>query len=514
MANKKISDKAKEGLQPFLNSYTQMLLDGLVEDEIIHKIKNPKNDQETAYELVKGVREKVSIDELPQQDNKLIKSFLEFREVVINVYYNLKYEHSDDVRKVPLSTLIEKFESMGVLSMSDSSKSRLKDILDKGERLLDDQEIEKDAITLFKEHNLNFSSYINRLLEFYAREKARQFFNAFAFDSEVILESMERRRAIDLVGKNESGPDLIFEMKYRKRTLSTLKETLFQGYEYLTRYDNESGKSNYLILLTFTEEDASTFEKAHYRFKQNIEELFPEYVKRIFFIPVSTKYLHLIEDEFKKLDIQLWDSRVDTLKFSDKPKTITTKDEVTIDANFLRQPQGSFATWVKLNPVQEYYSKPMNFEYIVAHASYNYKAMNGQYQNVFSVSLAPNHTNNTGKNPTELNWRVWIANADRKSSYLNGRPLSNEKEQWYHLLVRWNHSLPRMEFLIDGKLAEGNSEYRNFWPNEILDRAFLGTWGNKANIHYIKLPLYRLISSSQFLNDAWVKAEIKNKPND
>ena len=514
MANRKISDKLKEELQPFLNSYTEMLIDGLVESNIIRKIKNPENNGVKAYELIRDIKDKISLSELPKQDNKLVTDFLLFRETMFNVYFYLGYDNSTNARQLPLSKLIEKFKSEGVLSLSKLDDSRLIDIFDKGELLLDDQEIEKDAITIFKKHNINFNSYINGLLEFYTYKKASQFFVDFKFDKELSIGNMSSRRKVDLAGKSDNGMDLIFEIKYRKRTLSTLKEMLFQGYEYLTHYDNDTGKSNFLILVAFTDEDANTFDKVHYRFKQNLEELFPDYVKRIFFVPVSTKHLHLIEDGFKKLSIQVQGSKIDTLMFSDNPKTITANDETLVDANFLRSPQGSFATWVKLKPVQEYYNKLMNSEYIISHATDNYKHIKMRYQNVFAIALAPNQTNNTHKNPTQILWRTWITNADRESSFLSGPPLSNEKEQWYHLLVRWNHSLPRIEFLIDGKLVEGNSEYRKFWPERetILDKAFIGGWGGRQNIHYLNLPQYRLITSSKFLSNEWVKAELKNNP--
>jgi hypothetical protein len=513
MANKKISDKTKEELKPVLVSYTKMLLTGLVEEKVIHEINSPKNNQEITYELVKDLQKKVRTDELALQDNKLMLGFVEFREVMLNVYTNLNSGHSEEAQQVTLSKAIEYYEKLGLFQSSISNTTQLKNLIIQVEGLLNDSRSEKEAIKLFKEHNLNFSLQINRLLEFYAQNKASQFFKDFTFDNDIVSANKSRSRMFDIVGQNESGPDLIFEVKYRKRTLTSIKEMLFQGYEYLTKYDNESGKKNYLILINFTNEDVSSFEKIRNRFYQNLKELFPNFVNKIFFILISTKQLNLIDNGFSKLDIQMWDAQIDTLKFSDKPKIITNKEEVTIDSKFLQQTQGSFATWIKLRPIQDYYTRQMNFEYVISHASYNYKELNGQYQNVFALALAPNTTNISGNNPTSLTWRVWIANAERMNLFLYGEPLTNAEEKWYHLLVRWNHILSRIEFLIDGKVVEVNTDYKSYWPNEIMDTVFIGTWGNRENMHYIKLPLYRLVSSSQFLSNTWVEAELKNKPN-
>ncbi len=504
----------KEGLQPFLNSYTKLLLEGLVEDNIIRKIKNPLNNEAEAYELVRGIKDTINLNELPKQDNKLVSDFLAFREMLINIYYSMDYKNSSEARQLPLSIIIEKFESEGVLSLSKLTDSPLKDIFDKAERLLDDQEIEKDAIGIFKKNNLNFSLFTNRLLEFYAYKKSSTFFTDFKFDQEVVIDGASSRRQLDIVGNNSDGADLLFEIKYRKRILSTLKEMLFQGYEQLTKYENKTNKSNYLILLVFTDEYNNTFDKEHYRFKQNLEELFPDYTDKIFFVPVSTKYLHLIDEGFKDLKPKLQKLQIDTLLFSETPKLITSNNEVLVDASFLKSPKGSFATWVKLKPVQEYLNKLMNSEYVISHATDNYNSLKKGYQNVFAVALAPNQTNNTNKKPTQVFWRTWISNVNRESSFLTGPSLTNEEDQWYHLMVRWNHSLPRIEFLIDGKLIEGNSEYRKYWPERetILQKAFIGGWGGRQNIHFLNLPQYRLITSSEYLSDDWVKIEMKNKP--
>ena len=179
MENKKVSDKVKEKLQPFLGNYTEMLLKGLEEDGIIRKIKNPKYNEEKAYELVREVKEKISIDELPQQDNKLIKDFLAFKDIIIEVYRNLKYENHNNIKEIPLSKMIKKFEDLNVFSMQINTESRLIDLINNAETLLNEQEIEEDAIRLLSGYN--FNTYINTLLEFYIQEKARLFFKNINF---------------------------------------------------------------------------------------------------------------------------------------------------------------------------------------------------------------------------------------------------------------------------------------------------------------------------------------------
>ena len=512
MKNKRISDQTKKELQPFLRNYLQLLIDGLVEDRIIRQVENPLSLEEKRFELTREVKDKVSGNNLVQEDSKIINSLLAFKRIVNDICQNLNYKDINDIANTPLITLLKIIEDAAGFSLSYTKQLRLRNLTDIGEKLLENNESDDKTLEIFKELRINFNADINRLFEFYTLEKARLFLNDFDFEKEVNLGSSERIKFIDFVGRNENRRDLIFEVKYRKHLLSSVKEMLFQGYEYLNRYDKISGKSNLLIMVTYTEEDFNTFEKANNNFYQNLAGLFPEYASRIIFIPISTKRLQLIDEQFKKLNRDLLELQTNIAMFSDNPWTIPGVDNVVINTNFLTTPIGSFAIWVKLKPVKYYYEKLMNYQYILAHATGDYKSLNGQYQNVFSLSLAPDQTNITGKNPTQLRWRVWISNSRREHFLLNSQLLSNEIEQWYHILIRWNHNRKILEFLIDGQLVDSSEKYLNFWPSEIMNVATLGSWGNKTKIHDLNLPVYRLFSSSEFLNNAWLDSELHNNP--
>jgi len=306
MESKKISEIAKEGLKGFLEDYNDMLFDGLLKDGIIESRSN-NNSGDKIYQLVQTVQDKIVPESAPinNKDNNLIKSYLEFRELLINVYQNLDLPNSQVARNIPFVELVTYFESLEVLSIFLDTSDRLKTIFNFGEQLINDEEIRDDAIKLFTEYNFNFRSYTNRLLGFYLLQRAQKYFRNFSFHRDHKIEDeVQNRISIDLAGNNSNPiePDLLFESKYRVKAMSTLKENLFQAYETLMRYNSISNKENYQILVIFTQEDGD-FEKFHYKFNQNLEALFPEQSWNIFFVVVSIFRLHLIDSEFKRINI-------------------------------------------------------------------------------------------------------------------------------------------------------------------------------------------------------------------
>ncbi|PKP21779.1 MAG: hypothetical protein CVU05_05985 [Bacteroidetes bacterium HGW-Bacteroidetes-21] len=253
-------------------------------------------------------------------------------------------------------------------------------------------------------------------------------------------------------------------------------------------------------------------EKSKYVFNQKVEELFPNQNTNIIFAPISVKRLNLIDDEFRNIETLLLEQQIETIKFKEKPYKVSINEELQIDASFLSSKQGSFSTWVKLKSVNEYYKNMMNFEYLISHATNNYLPKNNKYQNVFSIALVPNVSNKSGKLPTEIRWVFWISNDKWESSFIKGPVLSNNEEMWYHILIRWDHDKPQVDFLIDGQIIDSRKDYFSFWPTNFLKSAFIGTWGNRQPIHYIKRPLFRFFTSSIYLNNEWVEIELKNKP--
>jgi hypothetical protein len=243
------------------------------------------------------------------------------------------------------------------------------------------------------------------------------------------------------------------------------------------------------------------------------------------FVEVKAFYKKFKQNKFKPIEFKRGESLefynniltvdFETLKFNEHPQFINKSNTDTISASFLTSPSGTFSAWVKLKPTNEYLSMPMNFEYLVAHST-NYKAevIEGEYRygDVFSISIAPDITHTQNMTPNTISWRVWISNAKKDSDYLWGPTIYNEKSEWYHLLVRWDHQKSIFEFIINGTIVANRKNYREFWPDVVLDTAVIGTWGNYSKIHYINSSVYRLMTSTSYLDDFWIKDELSQKP--
>lgn len=295
MGGKTISERAKEALTPILDAYSKLLLDGLVTDGIL--IVKDEIDKRT-YRLRVDTPLEQNINVNLTQEDTLLNSFNLFKDILKNTFNHLQYGESE---KRPLTEIIEEFEKRDVFKMPGLKIGRMKDLLDKGGSLMADQEIQKDAIKLFTEHQINFSAYISQLLEFYTHQKGSEIFEKFSIDKP---DSINKASLVDLIGKNESlvsDFDLLFEIKFRKRPIETMQEDIVKAFDHLTQYNSQTKKDNWVIIVLYSDEGATALERMEYRFKQLMDELFPTYVRRILLAPVHIGNLHFINEEFKKI---------------------------------------------------------------------------------------------------------------------------------------------------------------------------------------------------------------------
>ena len=512
---KKISDIAKDDLKSILKPYLELLLNGLTKDNIIEK-KETKG-QEVTYSVKKEISVTIKDKNIFNVNNEAFKLFAEFKYIASDAFNIL--EPLDKLKNSPqlFSDIVQYYEKHNVINIPNIDNLRMIKILNQGETLLDDDEIKKDAFKLISDKRINYNSYIFSILHFFSYKMATTHFEKSDVEITVIPSKTDSVPSFGFIGKNKNPnlPDLVFEIKYRKKPASGIKDSLFKGFEDLTRYNRETNKENCFVLLLFNDDNPAGFEKLNYKFQQVAEELFPTFLDKIFFCPISTKNLKLITEEFNKIVINLPKIEFSNAKYLDKPKIIANGTEEFINAEFINSKMGTVSVWVKLKSINDYDNKKMNNEYIISYATSDYRStrVNGEYlyENVFAISLSPDETDAIGRKV--IRWRFWISNFNREYIELVSPQLINFSEQWYHVLVRWDHISQFLELLIDGKLVDKSSDFVQYWPNHASSNAFLGTWGNKAKIHYLNLPLYRLLTTNSVLNDRWVKSELLNRPN-
>jgi|GEM_PF-3913362 len=507
MDKKSNYDLAREILNPFLKSYVQKLFDELEEINIIKKIKSSPNDIQK-YQLLQQIKFREKAIESKESTFQINESFKEFKKVLTNIYINTELNHSSNTSDIPFYKIIEELNDNKILIIPNYDKTPLKDIFSLDDRNIDDIDIAQRIEKIFIETKFNFKEYTKSIIVYFLKKKIFEYLNHFDIyeDPTIFLEEVD----IYFIGKNksENTPSLLFEIKFISSASNSLKEIIFQSYELLKKYEHLTKQNSRIIIIMVTDDSYANFPKLIFKFNQDISELFPDYLGKITLIPVDKLNFHLISKDMNRVNFY------DSILFSDSPRIVRPTKDIYSNANFLKSETGTFSVWIKLGPLQNYHNSDMNFEYIISHASNDYHSIAGDYSDVFSISLASDKSGKGVTRSNSIHWRFWISNSQRENFYLKGPSLDlNSRNSWHNIIVRWDHKKPILELIINGvTCAHNNYEYVHFWPKMFLDKLTVGTWGNKANVHYIGLPLYRLITVSKYLDDNWVKNELNNLP--
>lgn len=308
MKNKKNTPLVRAELQPFLDSYKDLLIQGLLDKGIISKTKKEGAEVVPSYELSSDAQNNLSNEKLNEND---LGQFNKFILVATNVYNNLTFNGNAIPDNVPVSEVI------GWLKHNTFFDPELTSLINDNE-IVDEQAFRNLAVNLTKSKKIHFNLYIYSLLEYYTFETIPKYFNSLNFFlRERISMISTPSKIVDLLGKNKfDGPDILFEIKYRRNLFSGIKEGLFQAYEILNAYQKENSKSSFMILLMYTDESSTIFEKSKTRFSGLLNELFPEYSQKMLFVPASINELNKVRNEFEFVqDIVFSDGSLNFIEF-------------------------------------------------------------------------------------------------------------------------------------------------------------------------------------------------------
>lgn len=290
MKNKKNEPVVKSELQHLLSSYKDLLVQGLIAEGVISRIKKEGADIEPSYEL-----STLAQNNLPNEkiDENNLSQFNNYILLATNIYRNLLSNDTEPLNDVPFSEIIIWLKNNDLIESTLASSIKVDAV--------DEQAFKDQIISSIKSGKVHFNSNIYRLLEYFTYEIVRRYFNSLNFFfGERISRSSVQNRVVDIIGKNEfDGPDVLFEIKYRRNLFSGLKEGLFQAYEILNAYQKANSKASFIVLLIYTDENSTAFERSKDRFSELVKELFPEYSPKILFIPASLKELNKIKNEFE-----------------------------------------------------------------------------------------------------------------------------------------------------------------------------------------------------------------------
>jgi hypothetical protein len=294
MENKnKISEKFKEQVKPFLDGFTDRLLMDLEKERIIVKLKS--QDADTYYRLNINQQVEQSSKAIAQKD--IFKDLFEFRNIVRNVFFNLKYPDSNRSSDYSLTQIISKLVERGAISAPWVKNKNVVFVIDKLDSLVgDDDKIRSEIEKTIADSDININQLILQLLEFYGVKKAENYFSDF----EYYVEKGGKSADLIISHKKAIYPKLIFEFKYRKRAALPSKEIILRSLRQIEELSKGKNEVLHYFLVIFTQQDIGTFEKLRLEYIKVLREIkqYEQYKDRIRFTPIAVNYLHQIDDEF------------------------------------------------------------------------------------------------------------------------------------------------------------------------------------------------------------------------
>jgi len=178
-------------------------------------------------------------------------------------------------------------------------------------------------------------------------------------------------------------------------------------------------------------------------------------------------------------------------------RALDKKSFITVSSDFLKNNRGSIAIWVWFFPNNNNIGIRTlgNHSYVIAHDTNNGDPLTPgkyDYQNGFGFLL--NKRNE---------WEFWIS--DNKGSKYQGKTFPDSSSEikggWNLLVIRWNHTKPVLEILVNGNYKLQLSDYHKYWPTTYNQHLFIGTWQSKASMHYIDTYVTQPLTMSKYISD-------------
>jgi hypothetical protein len=150
----------------------------------------------------------------------------------------------------------------------------------------------------------------------------------------------------------------------------------------------------------------------------------------------------------------------------------------TADSEILQNTEGSILVWAEVTD-EHNGSTEKAYKYILSHASNKGSAFTKtplSYANAWSISIFTSGSRKRGE------WRFWATNSKGEGSDNILKSTKLLENGWHLFGVTWSKSKNFIRFYID-KRKEGEQEFK-FWPDEIRDGFYIGTWPSENKVHY------------------------------
>jgi predicted phosphodiesterase len=176
----------------------------------------------------------------------------------------------------------------------------------------------------------------------------------------------------------------------------------------------------------------------------------------------------------------------------------------TLNASALDDIQGGFEICVYLNDFGKGIRRLVNNRHVFAHAV----MASSPYKNVFSFHRGP--ASFQGPKKDVPMWHIWLVTENSRGNSWQVPDTEHISRGWHHFAIRWDHTKPILELLLDGQPVIDTAAYREYWPKRVLTSMSVGCWPNPWSEHYINTWVCRAqVMRAPFATES-IKESIKH----
>ncbi|MFC1474654.1 hypothetical protein ACFLQK_01295, partial [bacterium] len=175
--------------------------------------------------------------------------------------------------------------------------------------------------------------------------------------------------------------------------------------------------------------------------------------------------------------------------------TFAAQNHILMSSNFLMEDQGSFAAWVLIS--EKGTGIRNGNRYIVSHETTQggRGLKDNKYRNIFRLGYVNG------------DWMFGITKDDNPEKRIAFR--DDLESDWHHFMIRWDKKKPIFQILINGVKVVSGMDFVSDWPEVFSKEVVIGTWPDFNIRHYVDTMIYRVFVATHYLDDGWVKKELK-----
>lgn len=320
-----------KNIDEYVQKCTSLLFDELEKSNVIKLVEKGKKDSEKRYQFadleIKGATSKqISPGSIPN----IIEDFYDFRNILSNVYRHIKVFNEGPGINPTLNLVFDKFIEVGVIDPRWKNEKIIRDLFDKAEDVLTEDNSREKAIQSLKRNKVSFNPLIIKVLEYYSRLHLEDVFKeGHVTDPRLSGEKQITPTADFIVNVPEAVPFVIVEVKFRKKRVN-LKEIMDQGAALIRHYEEFQRRGVKCLVVLYTYANLNDAERDAFSFKESVQRR-PTLREKLFFLPLPFAYLENLNKHLRAIKDEILDRRI--VNFTFRTQT-PSPDKPTIDDHF------------------------------------------------------------------------------------------------------------------------------------------------------------------------------------